>query len=217
VADPRALIPARSHAHSFLSESDDSMDDRSTLRDLLLERSFRTGDFVLASGERSGFYIDCRTTTMHAEGQHLLGRLGLEALHEAGWSPDSIGGLTMGADPVAYAIAHASWATGDAIHAFSVRKEAKGHGAGRQVEGCFGRGSRVVVVEDVITSGGSALRACAAVNHAGGTVIGVLAVVDREGGGREAIEAEGYPVRSLFSVRELLDASPSSNAEPEAG
>ncbi len=186
------------------------MSDRDRLRALLLERSFRTGDFVLASGARSRYYIDCRTTTTHAEGQALVGRLGLELLRSAGLRPVSVGGLTMGADPVAYAIAHASWLEGDPVHAFSVRKEPKAHGTGRRVEGCFGAGDRVVVVEDVITSGASALAACDAVEAEGGVVIGVVALVDREAGGREAVEARGYPVWTVFGVGELLGASEGS-------
>jgi orotate phosphoribosyltransferase len=180
---------------------------RDRLRELLLERSFRTGDFVLASGARSAYYIDCRTTTTHAEGQALVGRLGLEALRGAGVRPDAVGGLTMGADPVAYALAHASWLAGDPVNAFSVRKEPKAHGTGRRVEGCFAAGDRVVVVEDVITSGASALQACDAVEAEGGTVLGVLALVDRESGGREAVEGRGYPVWTLFGVGELLAAA----------
>ncbi|HYJ78634.1 MAG TPA: orotate phosphoribosyltransferase, partial [Longimicrobiaceae bacterium] len=157
--------------------------DRERLLRLLLERSFRVGDFVLSSGARSRYYVDARTTTTHAEGQALLGRLGLAALRDAGLRPDAIGGLTMGADPVAYAVAHASWLAGDPVHAFTVRKEPKAHGTGRRVEGCFAAGDRVVVVEDVITTGGSALKAVAAVEAEGGTVLAVLAVVDREEGG----------------------------------
>jgi orotate phosphoribosyltransferase len=190
---------------------------RQRLLELLLDRSFRTGDFVLASGERSRFYIDCRTTTTHAEGQYLIGRLGLESLAASGFEPDCVGGLTMGADPVAYAIAHASWGSARPVHAFSVRKEAKAHGAGRRIEGCFQPGDRVVIVEDVITSGGSALRACEAVRAAQGEVIGVFALVDREAGGREAIEDEGYRVVSLFGLAELLAAAGSGSASPDAG
>ena len=180
------------------------MSDRRRLLELLLERSFRTGDFVLASGARSSYYIDCRTTTTHAEGQALVGRLGLALLRDAGLRPDAVGGLTMGADPVAYAIAHASWLAGDPVHAFSVRKAPKEHGTGRRVEGCFTSGARVVVVEDVVTSGMSALQACDAVEAEGGTVLAVIALVDRESGGRAAIEARGYPVHTLFAVGELL-------------
>jgi orotate phosphoribosyltransferase len=183
------------------------MSDRDRLRALLLERSFRTGDFVLASGARSQYYIDCRTTTTHAEGQALVGRLGLELLRAAGLGPDAVGGLTMGADPVSYAMAHASWLAGAPVHAFSVRKQPKEHGTGKRVEGCFASGSRVVVVEDVITSGKSALQACDAVEAEGGTVLGVIALVDREGGGREAIEARGYAVHTIFPVTELLAAA----------
>ena len=180
------------------------MNDRGRLLALLLERSFRTGDFVLASGERSSYYIDCRTTTTHAEGQALVGRMGLALLRSAGLAPAAVGGLTMGADPVAYAIAHASWLAGDSVHAFSVRKEPKAHGTGKRVEGCFAAGDRVVVVEDVVTSGKSALQACEAVEAEGGTVLGVIALVDREGGGREAIEDRGYTVHTIFRVGELL-------------
>ncbi len=179
--------------------------ERERLVALLLERSFRVGNFVLASGARSRFYIDCRTTTTHAEGQALVGRLGLALLRGAGLRPDAVGGLTMGADPVSYAIAHASWLAGDPVHAFTVRKEPKAHGTGKRVEGCFQAGHRVVVVEDVITTGGSALKAIEAVEAEGGTVVAVLSLVDREGGGREAIEARGYPVHTLVGVGELLE------------
>lgn len=181
--------------------------DRERLVALLLERSFRVGDFVLSSGARSRFYIDCRTTTTHAEGQAVVGRLGLAALRGAGLAPDAVGGLTLGADPVAYSIAHASWIAGDPVHAFTVRKEPKAHGTGKRVEGCFQSGHRVVVVEDVITTGGSALRAIEAVEAEGGQVLAVLSLVDREEGGREAIEARGYRVHALVGVGELLECS----------
>ncbi|HWK90486.1 MAG TPA: orotate phosphoribosyltransferase [Longimicrobium sp.] len=183
------------------------MSARERLLALLLERSFRTGDFVLASGARSSYYIDCRTTTTHAEGQALVGALGLELLRSAALRPASVGGLTMGADPVAYAIAHASWNAGEPVNAFSVRKEPKAHGTGKRVEGCFAPGDAVVVVEDVITSGKSALQACDAVEAEGGTVLGVIALVDRDGGGREAIEQRGYPVHVVYRVAELLEAA----------
>lgn len=179
------------------------MNDADQLRRLLLERSVRRGDFVLASGQRSSYYIDCRPTTMSAEGQVLIGRLGLAALYAAGWHPRAIGGLTMGADPVAYAIAAASWSGGSPIDAFSVRKEAKGHGTGRLIEGNFQAGDGVVVVEDVITSGGSAERAISALVEAGGRVVGVLAVVDREQGGREHLIRLGHNVVSLTTTSEL--------------
>ncbi len=173
------------------------------LEELLLSRSVRHGDFVLASGQRSSYYIDCRLTTMSAEGMVLIGREGLRAVREAGWKATAIGGLTLGADPVAYAIAAASFAAGPAIDAFTVRKEPKQHGTQRLIEGNFAAGAAVVVVEDVITSGGSALRAIAAVTAEGGTVAGVLAVVDREQGGRERLELAGFQVRALTSASAL--------------
>jgi len=169
----------------------------------LAERSFQLGDFELASGARSDYYIDCRTTTMHAHGQVLIGKVGLEAIRSAGLAPDAIGGLTMGADPLAYAIAAESWRSGEPIHAFSVRKRAKHHGAGQLIEGCFEPGARVVIVEDVITTGGSALKAYEAINQARGEVIGVLGLVDREEGGGAALESRGLRTVVLYTATDL--------------
>jgi orotate phosphoribosyltransferase len=177
--------------------------DLDALDRLLLARSVKRGQFVLASGRSSSFYVDARLTTMSAEGLTLIGRLGLAAIRERGWAPAAIGGLTMGADPVAYAIAQASVARPPIVDAFSVRKEAKAHGTGRRVEGNFTAGSRIVVVEDVITSGGSALKAIEAVREEGGEVLGVLAVVDREEGGRATLEASGYVVVALTTATRL--------------
>ena len=148
---------------------------------------------------------------MSPEGQLLIGRAGLAALRETGWPVDAVGGLTLGADPIAYAIAHASalaaeQGTGVMVRAFTVRKEAKQHGTGKLIEGPFESGDRVVVVEDVITTGGSALKAVDAVRTAGGIVTGVLALVDREEGGREALEAAGLAVRALVPASALLAA-----------
>lgn len=179
------------------------MGDHAALLRLLHQRSVRHGDFTLASGAKSTYYIDARPTTMSAEGLELIGRLGLAVLRTKGWVPSGVGGLTMGADPVAYAIALASRQAPPVVDAFSVRKEAKGHGTKRRVEGNFRPGDAVVVVEDVITSGGSALQAIAAVEEEGGTVLGVLAVVDREQGGREKLTERGYGVAALVTVTEL--------------
>lgn len=178
---------------------------RSELRALLLERSVRFGDFTLASGKKSSYYIDARLTTMSGLGQTLLGSLGVMVLQELGWEPQAVGGLTLGADPIAYAIANEATRRGMQLDAFTVRKEAKAHGTGRQIEGGFESGMQVVVVEDVITTGESALRALRAVREAGGKVLGVLAVVDREEGGREWIEREHVQVASLFKASELKD------------
>jgi orotate phosphoribosyltransferase len=170
---------------------------------LLAERSAKRGRFTLASGRESEFYVDCRLTTMSPEGLALIGPRALAALDAAGWNVDSVGGLTLGADPVSYAIAYAS-ALAPAprpVRAFTVRKEAKQHGTGKLIEGPFRAGDRVAVIEDVITTGGSARKAIAAVRAAGGEVVGVLALVDREEGGREAIEGDGVPVLALARAR----------------
>lgn len=167
------------------------------LDQLLLERSVRRGDFVLASGRRSSFYVDARLTTMSAQGLVLIGRVGLQAIRTKGWTPDAVGGLTMGADPVAYAIAAASAQSPPQVQAFSVRKEAKAHGTGRRIEGNFAAGNRVVIVEDVLTTGGSAQQAVTRVRAEGGQVLGVLTVVDREEGGLKALEGQGIEVVSL--------------------
>jgi orotate phosphoribosyltransferase len=133
--------------------------------------------------------------------------LGLSALRDARWQVDAIGGLTLGADPVSYAISYASAHTASPIRAFTVRKEAKAHGTGKLIEGPFNAGDRVAIVEDVITTGGSALRAADAVRAAGGEILGVLALVDREEGGCEALEAKGLRVISLVTGSDILAVS----------
>jgi orotate phosphoribosyltransferase len=179
------------------------VNDLESLRRLLLERSVQRGDFTLASGRKSSYYIDCRPSTMSAEGLVLIGRMGWSTLQEAGWRPAGVGGLTMGADPVAYAIAAASFRSSTPVDAFSVRKQTKEHGTGRLIEGNFRMGDAVVVVEDVITSGESARRAIAAVEQGGGRVLGVLAVVDRQEGGKRSLEMEGHRVLALATVADL--------------
>jgi orotate phosphoribosyltransferase len=175
---------------------------------LLAERSARRGHFTLASGRQSTLYIDARLTTMSPDGLALIGPLALDALRGSDWGVDAVGGLTLGADPVSYAIAYASALAGSPLRAFTVRKEAKAHGTGRLIEGPFRQGDRVAVIEDVITTGGSALRAAEAIRAAGGLVAGVLALVDREEGGREAIEAAGLRVISLALASDIVARLP---------
>ena len=182
--------------------------DHRALLSLLATRSTRRGTFTLSSGKQSTLYIDARLTTMSPEGLSLIGRLGLAALHDVGWPVTAIGGLTLGADPVAYAISYASAESARPLRAFTVRKEAKAHGTGKRVEGPFEPGDVVAVVEDVITTGGSALRAAEAIRAAGGEIAGVLAVVDREEGGREALESAGWRVVSLTRASEILPLVP---------
>jgi orotate phosphoribosyltransferase len=180
------------------------MPDHDRLLTLLAERSARRGHFTLASGRQSTLYIDARLTTMSPDGLSLIGPLGVQALRSAGWNVAAVGGLTLGADPVSYAIAYASNAAGTPLRAFTVRKEAKTHGTGRLIEGPFREGDRVAVIEDVITTGGSALRAVEAIRAAGGVVAGVLALVDREEGGRDALESAGLPVLALVRASDIV-------------
>ena len=179
------------------------------LKDLLAARSVQRGNFVLASGHRSSVYIDARLTTMSGEGLALIGALGLDRLAARHWAPRGVGGLTLGADPVAYALAAAAHSRGLPLDAFTVRKQPKTHGTGKRIEGCFAAGSPVVVVEDVITTGGSAHEAIVAVESEGGQVLGVLAVVDREEGGRGVLERAGYAVEALVTASDLLGKMPS--------
>lgn len=140
---------------------------------------------------------------MSAQGLELIGRLGLSTIREAGWTAQSVGGMTLGADPVAYAIALASRYDPPELNAFTVRREPKGHGTRSELEGCLEPGARVVVVEDVITTGSSARKAAEAIARAGGHVLGVLSVVDREEGGRAALEAAGFALRTLVTLGDL--------------
>ncbi|MEP6733200.1 MAG: orotate phosphoribosyltransferase [bacterium] len=188
-------------------------DDR--LLKLLAERSARRGQFTLASGRKSTLYIDARLTTMSPDGLALIGPLALSALDHTGWQIDAVGGLTLGADPISYAISYASAQTAKPLRAFTVRKQPKVHGTGKLIEGPFHSGDHVVVIEDVITTGGSALLAVDAIRNAGGTVRGVLALVDREEGGKEALNAAGISVIVLARATDIVACLPISD-EPNS-
>lgn len=144
---------------------------------------------------------------MSPDGLALIGPLGLAAIHDAGWNADSVGGLTLGADPIACAISYASATSATPVRAFTVRKEPKTHGTGKLIEGAFRAGDHVVVIEDTITSGNSARKAIDAVRGEGGTVVGVLALVDRQEGGRAALESSGVPVLALTTAEEIVRAA----------
>jgi orotate phosphoribosyltransferase len=180
------------------------MTDHSVLITMLAERSAKRGHFRLASGKESEFYVDARLTTMSPEGLALIGPLALSILRETGWRIDAVGGLTLGADPISYAISYASAGSEHPLRAFTVRKEAKAHGTGKLLEGPVREGDRVAIIEDVITTGGSALRAIDAVRNAKASVAGVLALVDREEGGRQAIEMAGISVVSLATATQIM-------------
>ncbi|HAW90412.1 MAG TPA: orotate phosphoribosyltransferase [Gemmatimonadetes bacterium] len=181
--------------------------DRKCLKNLLLERSVRLGDFTLSSGAKSSYYIDARQTTMTAEGQRLTGKIAYTLIEEAGWDVSHVGGLTLGADPVAYAIAHHSTGRGRTLDGFTVRKEPKDHGTGQQIEGGLPTDARVVVVEDAVTTGGSAIRAIEVLRKYGASVAGVICLVDREEGGRSRLDELGVPLLAVFTGPELLAAA----------
>jgi orotate phosphoribosyltransferase len=188
------------------------MDHRERLKELLVERSVRTGDFTLASGVRSSYYVDARRTTMSAEGQMLVGRVAYDAILAADLDVSHVGGLTMGADPVSYAIAHRSWLEGRPLDAFSVRKKAKEHGTGQRVEGGLPEGARCIVVEDSMTTGSSALAAVDALREHGADVVAVLTLVDRAEGGRARLEEAGLRVIAVYEAPELLDLARSKGS-----
>jgi orotate phosphoribosyltransferase len=179
---------------------------------LLSRISFRLGSFKLASGATSDYYIDCRTTTLHAEGGRLTGHAILELLEKNDIRADAVGGLTMGADPIVSNVATASaWrALSDPnatlLHGFLVRKAEKAHGTGRRIEGFCEEGARVVIVDDVCTTGGSTIHAIEAAQQAGMTVAAVVCIVEREeANGRPAVEAAaaGAPFLRLFTASEV--------------
>jgi orotate phosphoribosyltransferase len=181
---------------------------RQQLLSLLARQSFKLGDFQLSSGGRSDYYIDCRTTTLHAEGARLTGLAILDLLHKHHLDPHAVGGLTLGADPVVSAVSiasaqhHADVGKGRLIHGFLVRKAEKTHGTGRKIEGFSEENAPVLIVDDVCTTGGSTITAIEAAHAARMRVVGVVCLVERvEAKGRAAVEAaaNGAPFLSLFT------------------
>jgi orotate phosphoribosyltransferase len=175
---------------------------REELLRLLAEKSFRLGEFKLASGRTSDYYIDCRTTTLDARGAQLTGQVFLEEIRMRNWKPQAIGGLTMGADPIVVAVA----VTSGAVHGFLVRKAEKQHGMGRRIEGFQEKGARVVIVDDVCTTGGSTIQAIAAAREFGFEIVGVMCLVEREeAGGRGAVEQAAAPAHfvSIFTASDI--------------
>ena len=210
-------------------------DSRTTLLNLIATHSFKLGDFTLASGQKSDYYIDCRISTLHAEGGRLSGLVLYDLIREHIPHAQAVGGLTMGADPLVSNTASASaWALADhneilelsdelelsdnersdegpaptLVHGFLVRKAEKTHGTGRRIEGFLKPGAKVVIVDDVCTTGGSTITAIEAAREAGMQVAGVFCLVDREQGGRAAIEAaaQGAPFVSVFTASDVRAA-----------
>jgi len=167
---------------------------------MLTERSYAKKKIVLSSGRESDFYIDCKKTVLTAEGHWLVGKLMFAAVRERFPEALGVGGLTMGADPLASAVSLVSFLGGAPLHAFLVRKEPKGHGTGQWIEGLSSlpQGAKVVVLEDVVTTGASTIKAIERVRAEGLVPVGAITVVDRQEGGREPVEATGVPVVALF-------------------
>ncbi len=180
------------------------MDPKKRLFRLLYERSFlyREEGFKLASGKVSPYYLDCKKTTLSAEALPLIGRLLWEEVRRFG--PQAVGGLTLGADPLVAAVCFEAGLSGVPLEGFIVRKEAKGHGTGRFLEGEVRPGMRAVILEDVVTTGSSSLKAARRAREAGLEVLAVVALVDRQEGGREALASEGLSLVSLFRIDEFL-------------
>jgi len=183
------------------------MTDHERLKALLVERSVRLGDFTLASGAKSDYYVDARRTTMCAEGQHLVGRVAYQAIRESGLKPTHIGGLTLGADPITYAVAHRSALEGEPLDGFTVRKRAKDHGTGQRIEGGLPTTGRALLVEDTMTTGRSTMEAKEAVRMHGTEIVGVLTLVNRSEGAEDFYRQQGLSLISLFTGTELLEAA----------
>lgn len=176
---------------------------KNRLRSLLLEKSVVKGrEFKLASGKTSDFYVDARVTTLDAEGATLCGRIFFEML--SAFQVDAVGGYSIGADPIVSAIAVISYQEKKPLPAFIIRKEEKSHGTRKMIEGNFRSGMHVALFDDVITSGGSIIKGARQVEAEGGQVEVIMAVLDREEGGREAIESHGYRFMSIFTKKDLL-------------
>lgn len=175
---------------------------REELLRILAQKSFRLGEFTLSSGARSDYYVDCRRTTLDARGSRLTGEVFLEEIKARGWHPEAIGGLTMGADPIVVAVAVVS----GTIHGFLVRKAEKQHGTGQRIEGFRDKGSRVVIVDDVCTTGSSTVQAIEAARGFGFEVVGVMCLVEREEAkGRANVEnaAGAVPFVSVFTATDV--------------
>jgi orotate phosphoribosyltransferase len=188
--------------------------DQDSLRKLtrlIRTRSYREGQFKLASGKESTFYIDMKATTLHPEGASLVGRLVVEAILESGLPCEGVGGMTLGADPIATAVSLAAFAKGKIWPAFIVRKEAKDHGTARYLEGSenLRAGAPVVVLEDVVTTGGSSLKAIERIREAGLNPVAVVTIVDRETGGGDTFVKAGLKFLRLTTLQEV-QAQPGS-------
>ncbi|MBQ9372876.1 MAG: orotate phosphoribosyltransferase [Thermoguttaceae bacterium] len=173
------------------------------LKTIIRERSLKFGDFILASGKKAKYYLDGKQTTLDARGLTLVGEGILELLLADGALPDAVGGMSIGADPITAAVLTIAGVRGFDLKGFLVRKESKGHGTNKFIEGPVAAGDKVVVVEDVVTTGGSSLLAIERLEAAGIKVEGVIAIVDRMEGGAQAFAERGYSFRSLLTIKDF--------------
>lgn len=179
---------------------------RERLLELILEKAFKFDPepvFKLVSGRMSNYYFNCKAVTLHPEGMHLIGNIIFDMIKDL--SPNGVGGLTLGADPIADAVAYTSFLKGRPIEAFVVRKTAKSHGTMQWIEGNIQSGDRVVIVDDVITTGKSTIEAINKAKEAGLYIVKVTALIDRQEGGRENIESAGFPVEAVITREEVMD------------
>ena len=180
------------------------MYDKELLQSLIMEKSLKFGDFTLASGKKATFYLDCRQVTLDSVGAKLIGEGILDLLRQDPAFPKAVGGMSIGADPITAAVITVAAYENIPMKGFMVRKQSKEHGTGRFVEGPLEPGDHVVIVEDVVTTGGSSLEAIEKVEAVGAVVDGVIAIIDRLEGGAEAFRAKGYSLRSLFTIRDFV-------------
>lgn len=188
---------------------------RQELLRLLATKSFRLGEFKLSSGGRSDYYIDCRTTTLDARGAQLTGQVFLQEIQRSGWNPEAIGGLTMGADPIVVAVA----VTSGTLNGFLVRKAEKQHGTTQRIEGFRGKGARVVIVDDVCTTGASTIQAIEAAREFGFEIVGVMCLVEREEAhGRADVEKAAVPVPfvAVFTASDVRKEHLALSRQPSA-
>lgn len=180
------------------------MNERGKLLDILKALSYEEGEFILKSGKKSNYYIDARETTLNPEGMYLTGVLLYEEVRKIG-GVSAVGGVSVGADPLVCATVFYAYTKGDPIKGFFIRKEPKGHGKNLWIEGGknLKKDEKVIILEDVVTTGGSSLRAIEIAEKEGLTVKGVVAIIDRQEGGRKAIEEKGYIFRSLFTLQDI--------------
>jgi orotate phosphoribosyltransferase len=179
---------------------------KNRLIELIIEKAFKYSEepvFKLVSGRMSNYYFNCKAITLYPEGMYLIGNLIFDLIKDL--DIKGIGGLTLGADPIAYAVAYTSYLRKNPIEAFVVRKTAKSHGTMQWIEGNITKGDKVIIVDDVITTGKSTIEAITRAKEAGLEIVKVMALIDRQEGGREAIEALGYRVDSIITRDEVME------------